>query len=323
MAFALTAIIIAGGDARGQSVDLATANALFEEGKQLNAAGHFAEACARFEASMTLVSRLGVQLNLADCYARVGKVATAWVTFGEAIARAHLMADPREAIARERQQVLVPRLPRLVVALRTSAPIDGLIVIRDGSVLPSSAYSLEVPVPVDLGEHTIEVTAPGYLAWSTQITISAEGQVVTVPVPELQRVQQRPEPQRSPHPPPAVTGGPTTALGRRDASRVTWIVAGTGVVSVGLGSVLGLLARSELHEGRQGCDSSNTCTAAAAALIERSRRNGNLATVAFGVGAAALATGLVLYLRSPRDGGVRVAPVVAPSAVGVVIAGAL
>ena len=70
--------------AQSSSGDKAAADALFDEGKRLLAAGDTAQACAKFETSMKLFDQLGTRLNLADCYEKVGRTASAWAEFREA-----------------------------------------------------------------------------------------------------------------------------------------------------------------------------------------------------------------------------------------------
>lgn len=294
--------------------DLATANALFDEARRLSAEGQFAEACAKFEASMTLAPRLGVQLNLADCYERVGRTASAWIAFGEAAALARRGTDQREVFARQRQDALVRRLSRLGVAL-AGAPVHGLTVRRDGRRMEPS--SLGVDVPVDPGVHVVEVTAPGYLPWSTRVVVSGEGEVVRVMVPAPERSPPAPSPA-SPSPPPASLTRATAEPPERRFTRATWTAAGVGVAGIGAGTALGLRARSQWQQARRDCDGSNNCSDAADALIERSRRDGNIATLGFAIGGAALITGVVLYVRSPRSRGrpVQLAPLIAPATTG-------
>jgi hypothetical protein len=305
-------VLLAGvASARAQGGDAATADALFGDGRQLSAGGRLAEACTRFEASMALVPRLGVQLNLADCYERLGRTASAWVAFGEAAALARRMADSREAFARRRNAALVPRLSRLTITIFAGAPIDDLVVIRDGALVPPAVYGLEVPV--DPGEHTIEATAPGRIRWSTRLEVSHEGEVVTVAVPDLARARAEAAPLE-----------PIAALGRRQPTPATWIVSGVGVAGLGVGAVFGIAARSLWRQASPGCDRSNACGDPAFAVAERSRRDGNVSTVAFVIGGAALVAGAGLYLRSPRgrDRRAKVVPSISPGAAGVTVAGA-
>src|SRR5215510_10868859 len=139
---------------------------------QGSADGDVAEACARFEASMTLVPRLGVQLNLADCYERIGKTASAWVAFGEAAALARRIGDQRESYARERRDALVPRLARLRITVAGDV-IAGVVITRDGVSVAPSAYG--VAVPVDPGRHSVEVKAPARIPWSIEVVASVAG----------------------------------------------------------------------------------------------------------------------------------------------------
>src|SRR3954470_1550968 len=182
---AIVPVVLGVSRAHGQPAtgDLAAADALFVEGRRLSAEQRFADACARFEASMTLSPRLGVALNLADCYEHVGKSASAWVAFGEAAALARRLADPREAFALQRRDALVPRLSRLRIAL-SGAAIGSLSVARDGVRVEPAAYGVEVPV--DPGPHVVDVTAPGRRPWSANIVVS-DGEVATVEIPELER----------------------------------------------------------------------------------------------------------------------------------------
>src|SRR5450432_3403221 len=58
--------------------DSAAAQALFDQGKKAMAALNYAEACPKLEESYRLQEALGTLLNLADCYQRQGKLASAW-----------------------------------------------------------------------------------------------------------------------------------------------------------------------------------------------------------------------------------------------------
>jgi hypothetical protein len=291
--------------------DMATANALFVEGRRLSADGRVAEACARFAASMALVPRLGVELNLADCYERLRRTASAWVAFGEAAALARRLADPREAFARKRQAALVPRLSYLAITL-PGGPSDGLVVERDGARVDPSAYG--VNVPVDPGAHVVAVAAPDRVPWSKRVVVAEDGEVVTVAVPEL-------APRPAIRTAPAATAVSTApAAAPRRATSATWIAAGASLAALGAGTALGISARSLWQEASAGCDASHACSDAAYAVAERGRRDGNLATAAFALGGAALVTSVVLYLRSGgRDRIVRVVP--APGGTGVAVVG--
>src|SRR3954465_9465866 len=63
----------------------AAAEALFNQGRDLMTAGKFVEACPKFEASQQLDPGLGTMLNLAECYEKTGRTASAWAEYREAI----------------------------------------------------------------------------------------------------------------------------------------------------------------------------------------------------------------------------------------------
>jgi hypothetical protein len=88
----------------------ARADALFEQGKQLRAAGKIAEACSKFAASKELARGVGIILHLADCYERVGATASAWAEYREAAELARERGDARGDVAERRAAALEPKL---------------------------------------------------------------------------------------------------------------------------------------------------------------------------------------------------------------------
>ena len=77
------ALLLVVAPARAQaptSTDKVAAEALFEEGRRLVAAGSFVDACPKFADSQRLDPSPGTLLNLASCYEKLGRSATAWAT---------------------------------------------------------------------------------------------------------------------------------------------------------------------------------------------------------------------------------------------------
>src|SRR3954452_7512760 len=82
---------------RGASADLAGAEALFRQGRQLLSDGKTVAACEKFAASQHMNSSSGTLLNLADCHAREGKTASAWAEFLTAARMANGQHDEARA----------------------------------------------------------------------------------------------------------------------------------------------------------------------------------------------------------------------------------
>lgn len=135
------------GTARGD--DLATAQQLFAQGKELMAAGKVAEACAKFAGAADSSPTAGVRLNLGECYEKLGRTASAYTRYVEAETIADRVGDASAAnLARGREAALKPTLSYLaVVVTGEAAKVAGLEVNRDGQRVPDAAWG--TPVPVD------------------------------------------------------------------------------------------------------------------------------------------------------------------------------
>src|SRR5260221_714184 len=76
------------------------AKALFEEAIKLLDAGRTAEACPKLEESKQLDPRVGTEFELADCYERMGRTASAWSGFVALAGRATKPDHIKKARAR-------------------------------------------------------------------------------------------------------------------------------------------------------------------------------------------------------------------------------
>jgi tetratricopeptide (TPR) repeat protein len=171
----------------GPSAEELAARALFDEGRALRDAGRYDDACHKFEASSKRFASAGVVFNLADCYMKLGRTASAWTALRDAAAIAgrtnHLdLASQAADAAKE----LEPKLMRL--AIHVAQPPAGLILKRDGSDLAPATWN--APIPVDAGAHEIQAEAPGYEPWSASVHVSAPGETVSIDVPELRPLRR-------------------------------------------------------------------------------------------------------------------------------------
>ena len=60
-----------------ENADAVTSRTLFDEARRLMAEGKYAEACLELEQSQKLRSGIGTQFNLAECYEKTGRIASA------------------------------------------------------------------------------------------------------------------------------------------------------------------------------------------------------------------------------------------------------
>ena len=140
----------------------AAAEAQFDEGLALMKSGNLPGGCAKLESSQRVEPAIGTLLYLGECYARVGRSASAWATFREAasLASAANQLD-RARQARLRATDLEPKLAYVkIVVPEAVLHLAGLAVLRDGDAVDLTL--LGTSLPVDPGSTRIEVRAPGY-----------------------------------------------------------------------------------------------------------------------------------------------------------------
>ncbi len=268
----------------------AQAQALFDRARELHDGGKYDEACPLFAESQRLDAGLGTLLYLSDCYELTGRLASAWAGFREAAAIARMREQPaREKIARERAAALEPRLSMMRINVAEPNLAIGLVLTRNGVRIGEPVWGDWVPV--DPGEQRIEAVAEGYRPWSTTVPIAGESGREDVFVPPLARAEA---------PLPSDDEGQSPGDVMRLAGLV---VAGVGVVGVGLGTAFGIDAMSSYADARDTCagDDPSRCTVEGVALQQSASDSALVSTIAFSVGATAIVGGALLYVFAPSD----------------------
>src|SRR5688572_19445665 len=149
-------------EAQPSGTDIATAQALFDEGKKLMADGKYGDACPKLMESQRLDPGGGTLLAIALCHEGEGKTATAWADFNIALTEARKdKRTERENAAVEHIKTLEAKLTRVRVVV--TKKVDGLEVRRDGTLLGAAQWG--TPLPVDPGDHEFEAKAPGRVTW--------------------------------------------------------------------------------------------------------------------------------------------------------------
>ncbi|MDB4933140.1 MAG: hypothetical protein JWP87_112 [Labilithrix sp.] len=306
-ALAMPAVAFAQG-----SSNQAAAEALFDEGKKLMAAGQLPQACAKLAESQRLDPGAGTLLNLAACYERDGRTATAWATYKETIASADKSGRKEwAAAATKRVKALEPLLSKLTVAVPEAAKTSGLVIKRDGAVINAAEWGLAIPL--DPGKHAIEASAPDKKTFATTVELGtkADAQTVTVPalesgavaapaaVPPSSATRGASTPTE---PPPSTPGGDGAASSPGSTTRIVGLVlVGAGVVGVGLGAVFGLKAGSLNDDAKANCNADQSrCNTAGLGQVDDAKSAATISTIGFVAGAALIAGGAVLFFTSPR-----------------------
>jgi hypothetical protein len=307
---AVLALLVA-APARGEPgpADRALATQLFKEARDLMAKKSYAEACPRFEESQRLDPGGGTLLNLALCHEAIGKTATAWAELNEAMAIAQRDGRPdREKLAQEHASALEPKLSRLVIDVPAESSVPDLLVMRDGSAVAQVAWG--TAMAVDPGEHRVEASAPGRVAWSASVTVGLEAdkQTVTVPVLEIAPVPEPPPepppvepvvvppPPPPPAPPPAPAQPPDEGGGpdHRAMLIAGLVVGGVGIVGLGVGIGFGVDAIAKKDESDAECVGG--CTDLGAQRSSEAVTEADASTGLIVVGGIAAATGTLLVV---------------------------
>jgi tetratricopeptide (TPR) repeat protein len=297
-----------------QERDPAAAQALFDQGRALMKAKNYAEACPKLAESQRLDPGMGTQFHLADCYENQGKLASAWANFLEVASLASASNQPdREKAAKARAAKIEPRLPRLTIVVPATSRVAGLQVLRDGVAVGEVQWGSALPV--DPGKREVTASAPGRQTYTDTVTVS-EGMAATLKVPALQPAPEaaaaapapatapgEPTVPAAPPPAPALPPADQPPAPAQASSGPGPFVIGLGVVGVvglGAGTVLGLIAKSKYDDSKEHCRPAdeNLCDAQGVELRDDAMSLGNMSTVGFIVGGVALAGAGVLWIAS-------------------------
>jgi hypothetical protein len=297
---------LCGGSAQAQATsDPAAAEALFNEAQKLANAGDYASACPKYAESLRLDSGIGVMLYLADCYERTGRSASAWAQFKEAEDLASKQADRRAATAHQRAAAIEPRLARFVLKVDPAADVAGFELKRDTTLVGRPQWG--VPVPVDPGPHTITASAPGKRTREIPVRVVEGGSPTVLSITPLQDETtpgQASETVTAPPPetPPPGAEEPRASTGTQRT--IAYVVGAAGLVGIAVGAAFGLdtISKNNASNSNGHCNAgSNLCDQPGVQLRKDAFTSATVSDVAFAMGAAALAGGVVLYLTAPRS----------------------
>jgi hypothetical protein len=304
--------------------DVALSEALFREGKTLLQERKFDLACPKLAESQRLDPAGGTLVTLGLCYEGAGKLASAWVVFGEALAAAERdkRAD-RIKLAKEHVVALEKRLSYLTIELAPEGiGVADFTLTRDGANVNRAA--LGTASAVDPGKHVITVTAPGFIPYTADVEIGAENDRKKVVIPPLVKEPEKPvekpiekpvekpieKPVEKPIEKPTI--GPPVIDEKNQAmhpGRVGALVLGaTSVVALGVGGYFGLQAKSQHDEALELCPASPCPSDKGIEQNEAAKSSAALSTGFVAGGLVGLAGSVVLWVVMPKHAPAKTSP---------------
>ena len=216
----------------------ARAQDLYQSGREHFRAGEFAAAEQDFRRSLDLVDSPNTRMYLGRVLRSLGRLPESWAVFERAALDAERRAatEPRYAATSASARADAAELRGSIGLLPVRAdPLPERAEVRvGGAVVPAGA--LGVPLPVQPGEVTVEILAPGYEPEHRAVTVAAGGSVgVDIALRAVPIVVLPPISLRAPRldlPPPREPAGPVDGwwTGRR--------LAGISLLAVGAASAL-------------------------------------------------------------------------------------
>ncbi len=268
----------------------------FGQALALQTAGDWAGALNLLKEVAAVKSTPQVRSNTAPCEGRLGKLVAALGDYE--LAAADARAERADQVAEEverRLEALRQRIPKITVNRGSGA--EAAIIALDGVTLGDQVIG--TPMPTDPGPHTVEARSPGFKPFRQSLRLAEQQS-------EVLEIVLEPEPA----PPPDLR--PTPAPPIRGRSPVYgYVVGGAGIASLITSGVFFGLRAGKISDLDKVCTNSQ-CPASAQSDIDAGKLYTTIGNVTLAVGAAALATGVVLVLTSGPSAEPRVALAPAP-----------
>jgi hypothetical protein len=335
-----------------EGVDEQRINALFAEARAAFVAKDFTEACPKFEEVVRLKPGLGARLGLGDCYRAQGRLAKAWEVYigvlddvpdlvkqaKGPVEQSKVKKRGEEATGRIKE--IEPKLGWMVLVVPEAVSgLEGLALQVDGMTVERTKFG--VRLPMDRGEHVVEVSAKGKKAWDKTVAL-VEGAELPVAIQPLEDEVTPGKtgptgPTGSPKNDGKLPPGPTPLIGEDKRPPVgpnlppdtkdtkkdffsTQRIVGMSLGAVGLGGVIaGAVFGNTAIEKRDASEAdghcvANRCDAIGLPLRRESLSAANASTGLFIGGGVALAAGITLFLTAPkRPSPVQASVVLGPS----------
>jgi hypothetical protein len=215
----------------------------------------------------------------------------------------------------------------MAVAVPDASKVVGMEVRRDGDVIGEAEWG--EAMPVDPGEHTVTVTAPGKRAWKGIVEVQGAASVAKVIVPPMDDEPVAPTPPPSATPSATPTSTATTTSTSTSTSKTPgWVLVAAGGASLVGGGVFWAMRSSEASKLTGECGpTGQSCPSSAANDISSGKTYDAVSVGLFVVGGACVVAGAAWLLTAGHGevtGGTSAAvvvPTIGPGLAGASVAG--
>lgn len=298
----LTVVLGLASPAQADDDQKEQARELFHRAGKAMKAGDYAGAAELYERSNRLYPAPTAELGHARALVKLGKLLSAAERYTLLI-ETELGDEPPEAFveavasAKKERELVLPRVPRLVITLDGEAAIT-----LDGERLPPEALGIERLV--DPGQHVVSATRDGEELTQREVTVE-EGQTMKVllSVPSVGDYGDE----------DASGGGGSAGAAQRITGYALLGLGGAATLAFAITGGLYLKERGTVDDE---CDEEGLCSQAGLDAVDRTRTMGVVNTASLVIALVASGAGLTLVLTAPDDDDVALSPIVGPGFVG-------
>jgi hypothetical protein len=294
MGLAFLGCMLFGGKSAAQGPS--RADTLFNEGLGNMRAGKYEQACPALAESYKLDPLPGVLFTVAECEGAWGHIATALVHYDEFLRVLTTLAPAAQKKHQERRQIAIEKMtalaklaPQLTIVVPGGAPA-GLVVKRNGT--PVDALKYGVAESVDPGTYVVTFAAPGVPTQERKIALGKAQTAIVGSDLTFGGASPGPGPGPGPGPQPDKPGA-----GAKPDRTWAWVAGGVGVAGIAVGAVTGIMTMGKKSTIEDECPD-HRCTPKGRDAVDSAQTTGLVSTIGFGVGAAGLITGVVLFLTA-------------------------
>jgi len=295
------------------TADVAAARKKFDRALELEKAGDFKGALAILREVAAVKASSQVHFHLGVCLEKLGRLVEAREEYLASKTDAEVKEGADFAVMTQKANDRVADLDARIPKIAITVPEDVINAKVSVDNAPPISLLVTPVISVDPGTHKLVITASGKRAFSRTVLVKERDPVFNMNVeltPEDTEEPVAPVTMPVAPPPPRVVGEPKS-------SPYPYVFGGVGIVALGVAGVMYALRSSTIHEMDDACGTArDRCPRSIEDTESRGRTYTTTGNILLGIGAAAVATGVILYLAEPKKSA-RVTVGGGPSTLGV------